>query len=354
MPPEWAVHECVWTGYPANNAMWLGYLEQVRQDFAAFLRLLSSFERVELVCRDDETLLDAKARLEGTNIIFHLLPHNDVWFRDCAPIFITRGTEVAAVDWKFNGWGNKFEADLDDKIPEFICSSQNVQRFHTDIVMEGGALEVNGAGVLLTTRQCLLEPQRNPTMSEAQLEQALRDYLGVEKILWLEDGLENDHTDGHIDTITRFVSSHTIVTCVCEDLTDPNYAVLEKNLALLKTFTDTNGQPFEIITLPLPKNKIFLSGKLAAAEGLEGARLPPTYANFYIGNGCVIVPTYNDPNDQRALELLAPLFFGREVIGCSSHGLIHGGGSFHCVTQQQPVGERRADVTRLKSRNAKP
>ena len=248
MPPEWAAHECVWTGYPANNILWHGYLEAVRSDFAAFLRVLSQFERVELVCRDDETLIDAKLRLEGTNIIFHLEPHNDVWFRDCAPIFIARGNDLAAVDWKFNGWGNKFEADLDDKIPEFICSSQHIQRFQSDVVMEGGALEVNGAGILLTTRQCLLEQQRNPTMSEAQLEQVLRDYLGVEKILWLEAGLENDHTDGHIDTISRFVSSHKIVTCVCEDTTDPNYVVLEQNLALLKTFTDLHGQPFEIIT----------------------------------------------------------------------------------------------------------
>ncbi len=350
MPPEWAAHECVWTGYPANNQMWLGYLEPVRQDFAAFLRVLSQFERVELICRDEEALQDAQQRLEGTNIIFHVQPHNDVWFRDCAPIFVTKGGEVAAIDWKFNGWGNKFQADLDDQIPEYICSSLKINSFKTNVVMEGGALEVNGAGVLLTTRQCLLEQHRNPHMNEAQLEQVLKDQLGVEKILWLEDGLENDHTDGHIDTITRFVSSSTIVTCICQDPTDPNCAVLEKNLALLKTFTDLQGQAFNIVTLPLPKNKMFLSGQYAVAEGVDGARLPPTYANFYIGNGCVIVPTYNDPNDQIALEILRPLFPNRQVIGCSSHGLIHGGGSFHCVTQQQPIGERRR-APNLSNRN---
>ncbi len=336
MPAEWAQHECVWTAYPANNQMWLGYLEAVRTDFAAFLRLLSSFERVELVCRDQEALTDAQTRLEGSNVRFHLQSHNDVWFRDCAPIFVTRGQEIAAIDWKFNGWGNKFDSDLDDKIPEFICNNQNIKRFQTDVVMEGGALEVNGAGVLLTTRQCLLEKHRNPNMTEIQLEQALRDNLGIEKILWLEDGMENDHTDGHIDTITRFVSSNTIITCICEDVTDPNYAVLEKNLVLLKTFTDAHGQPFEIVTLPLPQNRMFLSGEMARNEGVEGERLPPTYANFYIGNGCVIVPMYNDPNDQIALEILKPLFPNRQVIGSSSYGLIHGGGSFHCVTQQQP------------------
>jgi agmatine deiminase len=336
MPPEWAAHEAVWTGYPADNAMWLGFLEPVRQDFAAFLRLLSQFERVELVCRSQEALIDAKKRLEGANVRFHLQPHNDVWFRDCAPIFVRKGTELAAVDWKFNGWGNKFAADLDDAMPRFIAETLQVPRFATDMVMEGGALEVNGAGVLLTTKQCLLEKHRNPHLSQAQIEQALRDYLGVEKILWLEDGLENDHTDGHIDTITRFVAENKIITCICQDESDPNFAVLQRNLELLHGFTDLQGKPFEIVTLPLPKNKMFLSGEFAKAEGVDGDRLPPTYANFYIGNGCVIVPTYNDPFDELALEILRPLFTDRQVLRSSSHGLIHGGGSFHCVTQQQP------------------
>ena len=336
MPPEWAEHQCVWTGYPDNNQLWHGYLEPVRQDFAAFVRLLSRFEPVELMCRNQDTLRDAQARLEGANVRFHLHPHNDVWFRDCAPIFITKGAELAATDWKFNGWGEKFEAALDDQIPAFIANHIGVPRFQTNVVMEGGALEVNGAGVLLTTRQCLLEKHRNPHLTVAQIEQSLRDYLGVEKILWLGDGMENDHTDGHIDTITRFTSSQTIVTCICEDKTDSNYTVLAQNLELLRDFTDQNGKPFEIITLPLPQHKMFLSGEIPQSEGLEGARLPPTYANFYIGNGCVIVPTYNDPNDQRALQILAPLFPDRQVIGSSSHGLIHGGGSFHCITQQQP------------------
>jgi agmatine deiminase len=336
MPPEWAAHEAVWTGYPADNSMWLGYLEAVRQDFAAFVRLLSRFERVELVCRDEEALLDAKKRLEGANVRFYLQPHNDVWFRDCAPIFVTKGAELAATDWKFNGWGNKFAADLDDALPRFIAEHLQVPRFASEVVMEGGALEVNGAGVLLTTRQCLFEKHRNPHLSQAQIETALRDFLGVEKILWLGEGLENDHTDGHVDTITRFVSPNTIVTCICQDLFDPNHTVLEINYDLLRGFTDLHGKPFEIIPLPLPKNRMFLSGEYAKAEGVDGDRLPPTYANFYIGNGCVIVPTYNDPFDELALEILRPLFPDREVLGSSSHGLIHGGGSFHCITQQQP------------------
>jgi agmatine deiminase len=336
MPPEWAAHAAVWTAFPADDDEWLGWLEPVRQEFAAFLRVLSKFELVELVCRDEDTLRDAKARLEGANVRFHVRAHNDVWFRDCAPIFVKRFEELACVDWKFNGWGGKFSAELDDRIPEWIAAQTGVHRFETKIVMEGGALEVNGTGVLLTTKQCLLEQHRNPSLSAADLERALRDYLGVQKVLWLEDGLENDHTDGHVDTITRFASENVIVTCICEDPSDPNHAVLERNLELLRGFTNLQGQPFEIVTLPLPKDRILHAGPKAG--DLEGERLPPTYANFYIGNGCVIVPTYDDPNDQRALDILRPLFPGREVIGCSSKALIRGGGSFHCVTQQQPMG----------------
>ena len=327
MPPEWAPHAAVWTAWPAGEDHWEGYLEQVRDDFAGFLRVLSSFERVELIVRSEEAENDARARLAGCDVGFHRRLHNDVWLRDCAPIFVTNGHEVAAVDWIFNGWGDKFKHDLDNELPEFIAEVTGVQRFVPNVVMEGGALEVNGAGVLLTTRQCLLEQHRNPNLSAADLERSLSDYLGVQKFLWLEDGMENDHTDGHIDTISRFASEKVIVTCVCEDETDPNFVVLQRNLELLKGFTDLEGNSFEIATLPLPANRLEIHGR----------RLPPTYANFYIGNGCVIVPTYDDPNDARALEILRGVFPAHQVIGSSSRWLITGGGSFHCVTQQQPL-----------------
>jgi agmatine deiminase len=328
MPPEWAPHAAVWTAWPAGEEHWEGFLGGVREDFAAFLRVLSNFERVELIVRSEEAEADARVRLEGCNVKFHRVKHNDVWLRDCAPIFVKRDNAVAATDWIFNGWGEKFEASLDDRLPEFIAGEIGAARFTPGVVMEGGALEVNGAGVLLTTRQCLLEKHRNPELSESHLERVLGEYLGVEQVLWLGDGLENDHTDGHVDTISRFAAERVIVTCVCEDTSDPNHAVLEKNLALLRGFTDLDGQPFEIVTLPLPKNRLEIHGR----------RLPPTYANFYIGNGCVIVPTYGDPNDERALEILRSVFRERAVIGSSSRWLITGGGSFHCVTQQQPVG----------------
>lgn len=327
MPPEWAPHAAVWTAWPAGEDHWEGHLERVRDDFAGFLRVLSSFERVELIVRSEEAENDARARLVGCDVGFHRRSHDDIWLRDCAPIFVTNGSEIAAVDWIFNGWGDKFKHDLDNQLPEFIADLAGVQRFVPNVVMEGGALEVNGAGVLLTTRQCLLEKHRNPDLSAADLERSLSDYLGVQKILWLEDGMENDHTDGHIDTISRFASERVIVTCICEDVTDPNYAILQRNLELLRGFTDLEGQPFEIVALPLPANRLEIHGR----------RLPPTYANFYIGNGCVIVPTYGDPNDARALEILRGVFPAHQVIGSSSRYLITGGGSFHCVTQQQPL-----------------
>ncbi len=325
--------------FPADNIEWLGHLEEVRQEFAAFIRTLSSFELVHLIVRDEETETEARARLTGANVVFHRFMHNDVWLRDCAPLFVTKGNEVAAVDWEFNGWGMKFDAVLDNQIPDFVASYLEMPILKTGIVMEGGSLEVNGAGVALTTRQCLHSKFRNPNLSELDLEKALHDYLGIKKVLWLENGLEGDHTDGHIDTITRFVNENTIITSVCEDESDVNFQTMQDNLERLKTFKNLDGAPFKILELPLPKNRLEHVGEIAASQGLVGERLPPTYANFYIANGAVIVPTYNDPNDERALEILKPLFLNRQVIGLGSRAIINGGGSFHCVTQQQPLGE---------------
>ena len=338
MPAEWMPHASVWTAYPADNDEWLGHLEAVRTEFAAFVDTLSRFELVNLIVRDQETENHARARITSQNVVFHRFAHNDVWLRDCAPIFVTKDSEVGATDWEFNGWGMKFDAALDNQIPDFVASFLGTLAFKTGIVMEGGSLEVNGAGMALTTRQCLHSKFRNPTLTETDLENALRDYLGIQKVLWLENGLEGDHTDGHIDTITRFVSENTIITCVCEDQSDPNFKTMQENLERLKTFTNLAGNPFTVLELPLPKNRLEHTGDIARDQGLLGERLPPTYANFYIANGAVIVPTYGDPNDGRALEILKPLFPERSVIGLSSRAIINGGGSFHCVTQQQPLG----------------
>jgi agmatine deiminase len=330
MPAEWAPHAATWTAWPFDDEKWVGYLEDVRREFAAFVNTLARFEPVHLLVADEESEQDARARLSG-DITFHRLAHNDLWLRDSGAIFVTRpgpySQQVVPVNWEFNGWGRKYDCELDNQVPQYMARYLGGKTIDAAVVMEGGSLEINGAGVCLTTRQCLLSPQRNPGLSQSQIEQSLLDYLGLEKILWLEEGLEGDHTDGHIDTITRFVDEQTIVTAICEDPEDANFKPLQANREALNRFS-VRGQPFEIVDLPLPKRRMELMGE----------RLPPTYANFYIANGAVLVPIYGDPNDERALQILKPLFPDRQLIGLMARNLITGGGAFHCVTQQQPLG----------------
>lgn len=333
MPAEWTPHAATWMSWPADDALWFGHLEAVRREFAALVGTIARFEKVELLVRDEESERDARARLEGANVTFHRVPLDDVWIRDNGPLFVKRrgpdGPEVAFTNWRFNSWGGKFQWQHDDAVPEFVAERLGAGHWDLPQVLEGGAIELSGAGVALTTRSCLLTETRNPGLSEDDYARLLRQNLGIEKLLWLTGGLENDHTDGHIDTITRFVNERTVVTSVAAEPSDANFAPMQQNLAALRAMTDLDGQPFQIVELPLPANRL---------EGAEG-RLPPTYANFYIGNGFVVVPQYGDVNDERALEVLTPLFPGREVIGLGAASLITGGGAFHCVTQQQPEGE---------------
>jgi agmatine deiminase len=241
---------------------------------------------------------------------------------------VTRGETLRLLNWKFNGWGGKYDARADDRVPPEVGRILGTTTFDIAVVLEGGSIDVNGAGCLLTTRQCLLSPTRNPSLTESDLEDVLRRALGVERVLWLDRGLEGDHTDGHIDTITRFVDERTIVTVTCDDPADANHAPLRDNLERLRRSTDAAGRPFRIVELPLPRRRV----------EFEGVRLPLTYANFYICNGGVIVPQYDDAQDTGALEILRPLFPDRKVVGVMARALITGGGAFHCITQQQPIG----------------
>jgi agmatine deiminase len=328
MPAEWTPHAAVWTAWPAGEALWIGQLEPVRKDFAGFLRALARFEPVQLLVRDDDTEQDARARLQGAAVTFHRVTYNDVWLRDSGPIMVTNGDQVALLDWLFNGWGQKYDAAADNVVPQRIAAALRTSAERIDVVLEGGSIDVNGAGALLTTRQCLLSPKRNPSLDQAALENVLRQGLGVEQILWLDSGLEGDHTDGHIDTITRFVDERTIVTATCDDPSDVNSETLDRNLDRLRTFRDAGNRPFRVVELPLPKQRVEFAGE----------RLPLTYANFYIANGGVVVPIFGDPRDEEALAILRPLFPGREVVGVMARALMTGGGAFHCVTQQQPLG----------------
>jgi agmatine deiminase len=316
--------------WPHDDEQWIGMLAPVRDEFAELVRAVARDETVELLVADEESAADARARLDGSDVRQHVVPHQDLWLRDSGPIFVTRNAQVALVDWDFNGWGNKYPAQLDDQIPTHVARLLGgVTPFQPNLVMEGGSLEVNGEGLALTTRQCLLSPERNPGIGEAALEKALREYLGISRVLWLDNGLEGDHTDGHIDTLTRFTDPATIITSVCHDRDDPNHETLAANLDALRCFASQGSTPLSIVELPVPIGR----------TEFEGERLPLTYANFYLTNRAVLVPVYGVREDHAALEILAPLFPGRGVVGLKARALITGGGAFHCVTQQQPVGQ---------------
>jgi agmatine deiminase len=266
--------------------------------------------------------------LPTERISFHLVPTNEPWCRDHGPIFLTRDTDpkLAVVDWDYNAWGNKYPPfDLDEVAPTRVAEILDVPVFYPGMILEGGAIDVNGAGALLTTASCLLNKNRNPSLSREEIEQRLRDYLGVHNILWLGNGIVGDDTDGHIDDLARFVSEQTVITVVEDNSDDENYRPLQENLARLRAMKIGN-RAIDVVTLAMPK-KIMR----------EGLRLPATYANFYIANTCLLVPTFADPADQAALSILSECFPNRRVVGIDCRELIWGLGAFHCLTQQQPV-----------------
>ncbi len=261
-------------------------------------------------------------------IAFYRIATNEPWCRDHGPIFLTRDRDpkLAAIDWDYNAWGNKYPPfDLDEIVPTRVAEILKLPVFYPHMVLEGGSIEINGAGALLTTESCLLNKNRNPNLSRDEIEQRLRDYLGVRDILWLGDGIAGDDTDGHIDDLTRFVSERTVVSVIEEDRGDENYELLQENLARLREMKIGQNN-IDVVTLPMPKKIV-----------REGQRLPASYANFYIANTCVLVPEFADRNDQAALSVLQKLFPDRRVIGINCRELIWGLGTFHCLTQQQPA-----------------
>lgn len=322
-PAEWEPHAATWAAWPFDDDLWFGRLEGVRREMAALLRAVARHEPVRLLLRDAEAEDDARLRLAGASVDFVRVPLDDAWLRDNGPIFVrdTSG-RVSFVHWTFNGWAQKFEWARDAEAPQAIARALGVRPWRVDVVLEGGAIDVDGAGTALTTRQCLLHPKRNPLLGEADYETLLRDYLGIERVIWLERGLEGDHTDGHVDTLARFVDAATIVCSTEPDAADPNHAPLAENLRRLST------SGYRIVTVPVPHPGL----------GPDGERLAGSYANFYVGNGFVVVPQFGDAGDGPALARLRPLFPGRDVVGLSACNLLVGGGAFHCLTQPQPAG----------------
>jgi agmatine deiminase len=339
MPAEWEPHASTWLTWPRPDGIsFPGHYETIPPVYAQLIRHLAEGEDVNINVWDGKMEASVRAILasEGTplkSVKFHYFPAYEPWCRDHGPIFLVRERnerrERAIVDWGYNAWGGKYPPyDLDDAIPQHVAKLRDLPLFSPGIVMEGGSLEVNGRGTLLTTSACLLNPNRNPHLSKVEIENYLRDYLGVDQVLWLGEGIVGDDTDGHIDDLTRFINPTTLVTVVEEDSTDANYAILQENLERLKSFRDLDGKSFRIIPLPTP-----------GVIEREGQRLPASYANFYISNRSVIVPTYRHKNDKAALQILQAEFPGRRVIGVDSTELIWGLGSFHCITQQEPAGE---------------
>jgi agmatine deiminase len=359
MPAEWARHTATWLAWPHNANDWPGRFQPIAWVYADIIRHLSRVECVQLLVQDAEAERRARRVLSrvGANldlVRFRQWPTNRIWTRDSGPIFISKAAHsgadrpdeggrepkgaLAVTNWKFNAWAKYEDWRLDDELPGRVAELLDVPMFTPTVrlrdgrehrvVLEGGSIDTNGAGVLLTTEECLLSEvqARNPELTREQIEQVFRDYLGMEQVVWLNRGIAGDDTHGHVDDIARFVDEMTIVTAVEPDARDENHLPLAENLERLRSARTVDGKAFRIVELPLPAPVIF-----------EGQRLPASYANFYVANGVVLVPTFNDPNDRHALNTLAGLFPGHMVTGIHCGDFIWGLGALHCMTQQQPA-----------------
>jgi agmatine deiminase len=339
MPAEWSPHAATWIAWPHNAEDWPGKFQPIPWVYSEIVRHLSHVEDVHILVNDLATERRANGMLKraGANLArlhFHQWQTDRVWLRDSGPIFVKNlAGDCAVTNWKFNAWAKYDNWRRDDLIPQHVAKHYEMPELRPEahgkrLVLEGGSIDTNGAGVLITTEECLLSEvqQRNPGVSRQQLEGAFAEYLGIEKTIWLHRGCAGDDTHGHVDDVTRFVGENTIVTAIEPNTADENHLPLAENLDRLRNATNLAGEPFEILALPMPAPVTF-----------EGQRLPASYANFYIANEVVLVPTFNDPNDRRALNTLSECFPTREIVGIHCMDLIWGLGALHCMTQQEPA-----------------
>jgi agmatine deiminase len=334
-PAEWHPHTATWLSWPHKEASWPGKINTIYGPYSKFIKAVTEGETVCINVADAAMEAFAKEQLvkEGVDlnkVKFYHHPTNDAWCRDHGPAFLinpSAADKKVIVDWGYNAWGDKYPPyDLDDVVPTLIGEKYKIPVYHPGIVMEGGSVEFNGKGTILTTTACLLNKNRNPQLNQKQIEEYLYNYYGTEQILWLGDGIVGDDTDGHIDDITRFVDEDTVVTVVEESKSDDNYHLLQENVKSLKKMRLLNGKQLNIIELPMPSPVIY-----------EEQRLPASYANFYISNTAVVVPTFRCDNDDKALQILTSCFPDRKVIGIDSTDVIWGLGSWHCLSQQEPA-----------------
>ncbi|MFT4061705.1 MAG: agmatine deiminase family protein [Edaphocola sp.] len=333
-PAEFAPHDAVWLSWPHKEASWPGKINTIFQPYCRFIKKVAESERVCINVADEALEAFAVHQLQSADadlsrISFHFNPTDDAWCRDHGPAFLIKPKAAqpkVIVDWGFNAWGGKYPPfDLDDVVPTRIAEELGLPVYHPGIIMEGGSVDFNGAGTLLTSKSCLLNQNRNARLNQEQVEAYLRNYYGVQQILWVDDGIVGDDTDGHIDDTVRFVNEDTVVTVVEHNQQDENYDILQHNLKQLKQMRLLNGKQLNIVELPMPDAVIY-----------EDQRLPASYANFYIANKSVIVPTYRCAADDVALQILQQQFATREVVGIDSTDIIWGLGSFHCLSQQEP------------------
>ncbi len=334
MPAEWERHSATWISWPKNPYSFpKEILPEVEESYLGIITALAKGETVNLLVDDElaakriESIIESRG-INSNNVRLHRIRTSDVWFRDYGPIFVKncKTGNIAYTHWEFNAWGGKYDDLKQDCTVPKSMPLQGLPKFDVPMVLEGGSIDVNGLGTCLTTEQCLLNRNRNPSMDRGRIESYLRDYLGATHVVWLGNGLEGDDTDGHVDDLARFVSKDTVVCAYEEDESDSNHAALEENFRILENATDQAGSKIDIVKIPMPKAVVY-----------EGQRLPASYTNFYVANGAVLVPTFRDANDDEALGVLKRLFKTREVIGIDCRSLVYGFGAIHCVTQQQPA-----------------
>lgn len=332
MPAEWETHKATWLTWPHDEAHWPGKFEKIPAIWARMVKELETGEEVHINIHGDQTQNVADAALDaagviGNNVHFHRIPNQFSWARDHGPIFVRDDKNRLVIsNWKYNAWGKKWAFELDDQIPSHIAKICDLPEMKIPMVLEGGSIDVNGDGLLLTTTSCLLNKNRNPEFSKELIEKYLYKVLGIQKIFWLGDGIEGDDTDGHVDDLTRFVSKNTILTVVEKNKTDVNYKALQENLETLHKIKNQNGKNLEIIEVQMPEPVIH-----------EDVRLPASYANFYIGNKVILLPVFEMKSDQQAVDTLTKIFPDRKIAAIPSRDLVWGLGAFHCVTQQQPL-----------------
>ncbi len=319
-PAEWAPHAATWTAWPSHPGLWGDDLGPARAEVAAMVWAIAEHERVELLVATEEAAATAHEALASASVRFHRQPFGDIWLRDTGPLFLASDAGPAAAGFRGNGWGGKYQLDGDDAGGGLGAPAAGGRRAGHDWVLEGGAIEVDGTGLAVTTDACLLNPNRNPHMDRAEVESHLRRDLGLDRVLWLGDGLTGDHTDGHVDNLARFVAPGVLALPVAAGADDPNAEVYADAYERARDFG------LDVVRVPSP-------GRI----DVDGAVIPASYMNWYVANGVVVVPTYGTPNDEAAVGVIGDLFPGRRVVGLRANAVLTGGGSFHCITQQQPA-----------------